>query len=125
MLEPIKLDKTKSYPMVNLDKENNIFEIRGRSIPEDAIKFYLPILQWVTEYVEDPNPNTEFILDLEYFNSSSAKNIMKMLVILEKILEKGKKIKIIWYYQENDEMIQERGVEIGSVLKIPLEVKSY
>jgi hypothetical protein len=125
MLEPIKLDKTKSYPLVNLDKENNIFEIRGRSIPEDAMKFYLPILQWVTEYVEDPNPNTEFILDLEYFNSSSAKNIMKMLVILEKILEKGKKIKIIWYYQENDEMIQERGIEIGSVLKIPLEVKSY
>jgi len=125
MLEAIHLEKSNNTPLVRFDPENNIFEIRGRSIPEDATKYYLPIMLWLEKYISDPLDYTEFVVDLEYFNSSSAKRLMRILSMLEGIADKGKQIKILWLFQEGDELIEERGIEIQESLKIPFELKSY
>ncbi len=125
MLTAIKLEKTHNTPLITLDAGNQVFEIKGRSIPEDALKFYLPIMDWIEKYAKAPNDYTEFSIDLEYFNSSSAKRLMKILSLLEQIPNTGKQIKIIWKYQEGDELIEERGVELQESLKIPFELKPY
>lgn len=126
MLEAFKLEPTKNSPAVELDKENNIFRIAGRSIVEDPNKFYMPIYNWIEEYVQSPNNETTFEFDLEYFNSSSARQVMKIIMLLEKIHESAQnKIKVLWLYEEGDDMSQERGEEIKAVSKLEFEIREY
>ncbi|MBN2893104.1 MAG: DUF1987 domain-containing protein [Bacteroidales bacterium] len=123
MLEPIFKEATKITPEVKLDKENEVFEITGRSLPEDVIKFYSDIRTWIKSYCQDPNPSTIFKFQLDYFNSSSARLLVKILIDLETILQSGKNIKVIWYYQADDDVIKSRGYEIKSVVLLPFEVR--
>ena len=125
MLEPLFLPRSKNNPEINLDKEKNIFKILGRSIVEDPNKFYMPIYEWIDEYVKNPNPETEFYFDLEYFNSSSARQIMKLIILLENIQETNNKVKVIWLFEEGDEMSEERGEEIKVISKLEFEIREY
>jgi hypothetical protein len=125
MIEPIILEKTKNSPEIILDKENATFKIAGRSIVEDPGEFYAPIHRWLEDYLKSPLPSTEFVFDLEYFNSSSARQVMEIIMLLEKLNSSGKQIKVIWMYEEGDEMSKERGDEIKMVSKLNFEIKSY
>jgi len=125
MLEPIIREKTKNSPEVILDKENSTFKIAGRSIVEDPGEFYSPLYNWLEEYVKSPLSFTDFTFDLEYFNSSSARQIMEIIMVLEKINDTGKKVKVNWLYEEGDEMSKERGDEIKLVSKLDFEIKEY
>ncbi len=77
------------------------------------------------EYVKSPLPNTNFVFDLEYFNSSSARQIMEIIMLLEKIQKGGKIVKVSWLYEEGDEMSKERGDEIKLVSKLDFDIKEY
>jgi len=125
MLEPLNLEKTKNSPEIILDKNTSVFKIAGRSIVEDPKEFYSPIYNWIEEYIKAPLNKTNFIFDLEYFNSSSARQIMEIIMLLEKIPETGKKIKVSWMYEEGDEMSKDRGDEIKLVSKLDFEIKEY
>ena len=106
-------------PRIVLDKVNGIFEITGRSLPEDAAKFYSPVLDWLKAYSKDCNPATNLILNLEYFNTSSSKIIFELLTILEKI----KNAKIIWCHFDDDADILEAGLEFSELVNITFEFK--
>lgn len=124
MEKSINLEATEDTPRVVLNKEKMIFEISGRSLPEDAEKFYAPILKWMDDYIEEPCSYTDFTINLEYFNSSSVKQVLKILIKLENIVKKGEKVNIIWYYNQEDELMEIKGMEIKSILKIPFQLKA-
>ena len=50
----IKIQGSDDTPKVILDADNNTFEISGRSLPEDVVAFYDPILEWLDEYAQNP-----------------------------------------------------------------------
>lgn len=122
-MEPLKIEPTHKTPKVYLDPQENVFELSGRSIPEDSVGFYKHVLDWIDEYGKAPNANTEFKFELEYFNTSSSKNILELLKKLEAIHENGNKLKIIWYYDEDDEDMEETGEDYKALLTVPLELK--
>ncbi|MDA3953246.1 MAG: DUF1987 domain-containing protein [Bacteroidales bacterium] len=122
MLATLEFIETRDTPEVLFDKKNNQFKIAGNSLPEDSTKFYYPILDWIQEYVKDPNKSTHLICNMEYFNSSSAKMIYQIFIELEKIKDTGKDIKISWYYESEDKLIEEKGLEYQSILDIPFEM---
>ena len=122
MLTTLEFKETRDTPEVLLDKKNNQFKIAGNSLPEDSAKFYFPILDWIQEYIKDPNKSTHLICNLEYFNSSSAKMIYQIFIEFEKIKETGNDVKISWYYEPDDKLIEEKGLEYQSILDIPFEM---
>jgi len=122
MLEAIKFEPTNETPGVVLDKENSIFEFKGRSLPEDVNKFYGPVKEWLKQYTKEPNKQTKIVFNLDYFNSSSARVLVKILVEMEAIAEKGYDVSVDWYYKENDDVMEDRGDEIKSVLRIPFNL---
>ncbi len=124
MDKAIKLEATEDTPKVVLNKEKMLFEISGRSLPEDAEKFYSPIIEWMKNYTANPSTNTDFIINLEYFNSSSVKQVLKVLITLEDIVKKGHQVNITWYYNQDDELMETKGQEIKSILKIPFYLKT-
>jgi len=125
MSEPIIIEKTETTPEVIFDKENNVFYISGRSIVENAHEFYHPIRLWVKEYIKDPNDKTELILNYEYLNSSSSLQIMKLIFLLEKLVDINKKIKVVWLHERDDDMTKERGEELMNTSDLDFEVKGY
>lgn len=124
MPETLILKKTDVTPGVILNQENGTFSISGRSIMEDALEFYLPLIEWVKEYAKNPNPVTDFVLDIEYLNSASTRKLLNLVVELEKIYEKGNEIKVIWRYEESDDVMKERGEEMQSVVELPFELQA-
>ncbi len=123
-MEALKRDQTEDTPYISFDPESNIFEISGRSLPEDASKFYDSVHEWLNTYVAKPNESTELSMKLDYFNSASARKIVEVLFILEKIQELNKEVKVLWYFNEDDEVMEARGEEIKSVVELPFELKS-
>src|SRR5688572_31551773 len=73
-MEILNLEGTADTPKIILDKGNGIFEISGRSLPEDSVEFYGPVLEWISNYAKAPNATTHFSFKLEYFNTSSSKD---------------------------------------------------
>lgn len=122
MLEPITIEATSDTPRVELDKEKGIFKFEGKSLPEDVIKFFSPVQDWFGQYYGDPNPDTDIEFRLDYFNSSTARVIVKILIASEPLHGKTTNMHITWYYKENDEVMRDRGAELQSVLNIPFDI---
>ncbi len=122
MLKPLIIEPTHKTPNVCLDPANNKFELGGRSIPEDSVGFYKPILDWIDAYGASPNSKTEFKFELEYFNTSSSKNILELLKKLETIFNNNHNVHITWYYDEDDEDMEETGEDYKALLSVPLEL---
>lgn len=124
-MEVIKIKGTDDTPNVILDAESNIIEFSGRSLPEDVVTFYAPVLEWIEEYSKSPNPKTEVIFRLEYFNTASSKVLLDILLKFEDILNNGNEVVVQWYFQEDDEDMEEAGEEYSEIVDIPFEMHSY
>ena len=118
-METIRLEGTKKTPMVLLDPSGKL-RLGGRSIPEDASKFFDGILNWILDYVNTPQDNTVIDIELEYFNSGSAKFVMQILRELSELIHNGKELKVNWYYEEGDDDILERGEYYASILDLEI-----
>src|SRR5687768_8776027 len=117
----LQLEGTEDTPRIVLDKNSGIMEISGRSLPEDSTEFYKPVLDWIEHYANDPNPLTNFVFKLEYFNTASSKLILDVLYALEDI----KGLKVQWYFHEEDEDMEEAGQEFSELVEIPFEFLTY
>ena len=122
-MNTIKMKPTDDTPSVILDAENNIFQISGRSMPEDVNTFYEPVLAWIDEYMEYPNEKTAFIFHLSYFNTASSKLLLDIMLRLEELNEHGQKVSIVWNYDPDDEDMQEAGEEFNEIVDIPFEME--
>ena len=124
-MEVIKIIGTDDTPSVTLDPGNEIFEISGRSLPEDVAAFYEPILDWLDRYADEALAKTVFNFKLVYFNTASSKLILDILLKLEEMYEGGKDITIKWHYPEDDEDMEEAGEEYADIVEVPFEQVSY
>lgn len=115
------IEPTEDTPKVVLDSDNNIFLISNRSLPENAIIFYKPIFNWLENYMNNVNESTVFTFKLDYFNTSSAKQIIKILLLLEKIAKKGK-VQIKWHYQKEDIDMKSSGNRFSKLLELDFEL---
>lgn len=120
-MEILNLKGTEDTPTIILDQKNGIFEISGRSLPEDSAEFYKPVLEWIKAYGAAANASTDFTFKLEYFNTASSKLILDVLSALEDI----KGMKILWYFHDDDEDMEEAGQEFSELVEIPFEFKTY
>lgn len=124
-METIKINGTDDTPGIVLDANSEVFEISGRSLPEDVTAFYDPVLNWLDEYAEKPNPKTEFVFKLTYFNTASSKVLLDILMKLEDINNDGHEVIVKWYSPEDDEDMQEAGEEYADIVDIAFEQLSY
>ncbi len=117
-MEIIIRDGTPKTPSVKLDGTTGIIEIKGRSIPENSIEFYKPLIDWLEKYGTAPSANTVVNIQLEYFNTSSSKCILDIFKRLELISKKGNPVEINWYYEEDDEDMFEAGEDYQSIINL-------
>jgi len=114
----LMIEATEESLYVNL--RDGYIEISGRSIPEDPMKNFAPIVEWVKEYSSNPNTNTTINLKFEYLNTSSSKFILSILEILNKVYSEQNKMTINWSYEVGDDDMYELGKFFESMIQIPI-----
>jgi hypothetical protein len=123
-MEEFVLTASTKTPGVKLDASTGLLEISGRSIPEIATEFYNPMIDWVVEYGKDPKPETTVQVKFEYFNTSSSKSILDFFKKLEQIDASGKtRVNVKWFYETDDEAMEEAGMEYKMLLALPFEIQ--
>jgi len=120
-MEELRILPTKNTPEIILNPEGMI-RIKGRSIHENVTDFFAPVEEWVTAYIVNPAEVTCVDMNLEYFNSASAKVFIHLLQKITYVALKHKKFIFNWYYEEGDEDILERGEYFASVLDVPVNL---
>ena len=120
-MDSIKIEGTPKTPTVNFTADNGILEIKGRSIPENAVEFYKPLVDWIGNYGDAAKENTEVNVQLEYFNTSSSKCILDVFKKLESINGKTN-ITIKWHYEEDDEDMLGAGEDYQAIINIPFKM---
>lgn len=121
-MDILDIKATNDTPRVLFDSENDIFEISGRSLPEDVVTFYQPVIDWLDEYKNLPNEKTEFVFKYIYFNTATSKLVQDILFKLEQIYESGNEVVVIWYYEQDDEDMMDLGEEFREYVEVPFEL---
>jgi uncharacterized protein YkuJ len=124
-MEPLDIKATNDTPRVLFDPDNNLFEISGRSLPEDVVTFYQPVLDWLDEYTRTPLKKTDFVFKYIYFNTATSKLVQDILTRLEHLQEKGSEVKVSWYYEQDDEDMLDLGIEFKENVNIAFEIVGY
>jgi len=119
-MEELRFSPTKNAPEIILNPAGMI-RIKGRSIQENVTEYFAPIEDWVSKYIENPADVTCVDMNLEYFNSASAKVFIHLLQKITYVTLKHKKFIFNWYYEEGDDDILERGEYFASVLDVPFQ----
>ncbi len=120
-MEPLIKEPTVDTPRVTLDADKGIFELAQMSLPEDAVDFYAPILEWFSNYGKNPNSKTVFDMKLEYFNTASSKQLIQILLLLQGLKERSE-IVVNWYYKEIDEDMESLGEEYSQIINLPFNL---
>lgn len=115
-MEELRISPTKNTPEIILNPEG-IIRIKGRSIHENVTDFFEPVEDWISAYITVPADLTSVDLNLEYFNSASAKVFIHILQKITYVTLKHKKFIFNWYYEDGDDDILERGQYISSILE--------
>ena len=124
-MNSLKIHATDDSPEILFDIENKVFEISGKSLPEDVNEFYGPVMDWLTEYSGNPLPETTFNFKFHYFNTASSKIILDILLILEDIYKNENDVKVKWFYPDYDEDMREAGEEYSEMAEVPFEHIRY
>lgn len=118
----ILLDGSPKTPTVHFDANSGILELRGRSIPENSIEFYRPLIEWIDQYARTPVASTQLRVQLEYFNTSSSKCILDLFKKLEAIRKAGNEVVVLWHYEADDEDMLEAGEDYQAIINIPFKM---
>ncbi|MCQ2607210.1 MAG: DUF1987 domain-containing protein [Bacteroidales bacterium] len=121
-MESLHIVATEETPEIHLDAENNIFSISGRSLPEDSVSFYEPVFKWLQEFSEVAENDIEFEFFMEYYNTSSAKQLAKVFLMLEKMSDKVF-VQIVWKYKKSDPDMMSSGMRFSKLLSLEFELR--
>jgi len=121
-MENLKLEGSAKTPTVQFDAASGTLELKGRSIPENSVEFYKPLNDWIDTYGGSPKEITTVDIKLEYFNTSSSKCILDLFKQLEGLNGKGTEVKVNWYFEEDDEDMEEAGEDYQAIINIPFKM---
>jgi hypothetical protein len=111
------------YPTIQVRDRLKKIEISGYSRMTNPSEYYDQILQFFENYYIQFRKTLIIDFHFEYINTASTKWIYQMLVGLEQKVKNEGIVEINWYYEEDDETIQETGEVFRSTLKIPFHLK--
>jgi hypothetical protein len=114
------ISSTEDSPEIRLQANGN-FLIAGRSLPEDAFRFYEPVIQWIGFYSQTPSESTTIEFQLEYFNTASAKQLFKIVSMAAEI-GRRKEVRVKWYYEAGDRDMKASGERFSKLGGIPFEM---
>ncbi len=122
-MEILNIISSITTPSISFNPNTGIINIKGRSIPENAVGYYSPLLALLDEYSAQPVKETVLNIQLEYINTASTRVILDLLKKAEALHVSGATSVVInWYYEEDDPDLLETGEDYIEYIKIPFNL---
>jgi len=123
-MDNLIIEKTVSTPNIDFDYNMKKLRISGESFPENAAKFYEPIMKWIKEYLNQiVEEETKVEFEIIYFNSSTSKIFMTIFSLFDEEVERGKNMTVDWIASEDNDIAIECGEEFKEDLEcIPFNI---
>ncbi|MDX1904887.1 MAG: DUF1987 domain-containing protein [Thermonemataceae bacterium] len=121
-MENLIIKETEQTAEVLLDAKEGVISFSGVSIPEDSYSFFTPILRWLEQYSESPQPKTKVVFNIMYCNTSSSMYISEILRKLRRLKSAAQEIEIIWYFEEDDIDMRMLGEDFKRISQLNFKV---
>jgi len=112
----LELEPTKRTPYVRFDLDKGTLEIKGSILLVNPTRFFDTILEYVDEYLLNPQDHTQILLHIEYYNTYASKLLLFVLKKISKLSKQDLKVSLIWLYEEEDEDMYEIGLHFQAIL---------
>lgn len=117
------IKETPGSPYIHLSAEDCIFEIKGNSFSENINEIYEKVLTWIDEEMSKIECNINCIFKFNVSNSVTYKNVLIVMTKFVNLIKQGKKITVVWYFDEEDEDSLSIGEDIEELFNIPVQFK--
>lgn len=101
--------KTGSTPYILIDEEKGYMKFEGESFHENVIEFYRDVGDWLEAFLKTEFESFTFDCELKYFNSSTAKLLLNMLMEMDEYAADNKSITVNWITTPDNDIIIECG----------------
>ena len=120
-MKKIEIFGTNREPKLVLDLKNGVIKILGRSTMTNPYDFYSSVLKLIEDYCKQPQKKSFLMIDLEYYNTLSAKYLLRITALMSKInLKDGYQLKINWYFDAEDVGIVEDIKLISEIIQFKI-----
>ena len=109
-------------PAVNFNAATGICELSGESYLENTVEFYEPLLKWLDQYIKEVGKAITFIFKLTYFNTSSSKRILYIMLKLREYQDRGGEVKVNWHYNREDIEMEEDVEDLSMIAKLKVRM---
>ncbi len=122
-MNKLHIKPQKDSPEVIFDTETNVFSVKGICHPENVLKFFQPVIEWLDKYksyLKDTNTKIDIqaIFFFRYFNSATYKYLVILFQKLHEFTEQGSTLHVEWHYEIDDEEMKESGEELFEFSKL-------
>jgi hypothetical protein len=111
-MDNITIEQTTSTPAIKFSTNGRLL-IEGRSLPENVLRFYDPLIAWCRLLTAE---SVKIDINLEYMNSASSKKLLEMLRVLD-ANSSVKSFMVDWHYEADDEDALESGQIFEEMLR--------
>lgn len=122
IMKDLQIKGTMDSPEVCYTPETNTLLFEGRSLQEDPQAFYNILIDWIQANIVGKKTFFKLVFKMDYFNSSSSRYLMKILMMLN---DEPEWYQMDWYVEEGDEVIYDKGQEYQQLLDFPVEIVQY
>ena len=107
-MEDISIPETDNSPAVIFDFSNNKFSLTGMSYMENVSAYYDGMLESLFSHLEGVKyAEIEFDFALSYFNSSSARIVLRLFERLDLAAANGNSVLIRWNHDDDEDVAEE------------------
>ena len=116
-MENITIEPTKKS--LEVECSPGYFKLSGNSILSDPRKFFKPIVEWVEEYIKEPEDKTTVDLKLEYVDTASVQSVFDIMRMFKPLQDDGKEVTVNFYFEFDDPEL----LELGEIMEGRLGIK--
>jgi len=113
----LEKQKTASTPYILIDEEKGYMKITGRSFHENVIDFFREINDWLDGYLKTDFGTFTFDCIMDYFNSSTVKVLLNLMMKMDSHSSGSNKVIINWITSSYNEIVIECGEDLREEIK--------
>ena len=121
-MEHLHIEGKKDTLAVDFDAETRVLALEGASYPKNPIVFFIQLADWLTQYIQKINDPLTVNVTINYLNTSSSKCLLDFLEMLDNYHQSGGEVTLNWYYEEDDEDMEETGEELCEDFEFPYKL---
>jgi hypothetical protein len=121
MIEPLIIKSAqKQAPDVEFDAYSGVLSMSGQCYVDNAEKFFRPLFDWLEQYLREPGRTILFEMQLDYFNTSSAKCLWEIFLRLEHyVRDRQGHVVVQWHFNEDDENTRDLFEDFRTEVNLP------